>query len=175
MYLSFGCISIEELTKKIIEKLNIDCDEISVAFDLPAGERLIEESTIESIGLKNGDEIFVLGKFSEIVVEKSYVNEKHELVQAGKKLKLTEPPAGKKAAPIAEPAPIAAPVPKMAEEHRQEELPPQMTAIPACLTTDFDPALYRFNRRAPDQVAGYIAVWARRPAGFTPRSKSSRQ
>jgi hypothetical protein len=160
--------SIQELKKKIMEKLNIvdsSEEDLLVAVDL-AGEKQIDGSqdTVEKAGLKHGDEVFVLGKFVEIVVDKSYVNEKHEMVQAGKKLKLSEPHASAK--PKATQV-ISKPVEPPQEAKKAETKPAHAAPIPAPTTSaptkpiedEIDPSLYQFDdaeeedgMRAPDQV-----------------------
>lgn len=88
--------TLQQLLKIILEKLNIsniNHDQIILTSDL-AGERPLAfrslQQTLAELGLKHGDEVFIKGKFEEIVIEKSYINDQHELVQAGKSLKYIE-------------------------------------------------------------------------------------
>lgn len=87
--------TIQELLKIIIDKLNISnlTQNLVLTYDL-AGERPIPvrsgQQSLSEVGLKHGDEVFIKGKFEEVIVEKSYVNEQHELVKAGKSLRLIE-------------------------------------------------------------------------------------
>jgi hypothetical protein len=86
--------SLAHLQKMIIEKLNIsNLRQMVLSFDLE-GNRPLPLSdgtqTLEAAGLKHGDELFLLGKFEECVVEKSFINDQHEVIQAGKSLRLIE-------------------------------------------------------------------------------------
>jgi hypothetical protein len=47
---------------------------------------------ISSEGLSNGCELFLLGKFEEVVVDKTFVNEQQVVVPAGRSMTLVEPP-----------------------------------------------------------------------------------
>jgi hypothetical protein len=91
---------VSNLIETIRNKLNISTSEgcpIILAHDLAGNNRMTNlEALITGEGdtesLKNGDEVYVLGKFEEVVVKQSYVNDKHEVIQAGKSIKMIEPP-----------------------------------------------------------------------------------
>ncbi len=102
-----------------------DDSPLVIARDLPGINRLqnVEAFVVEDEGLKNGDEVFVLGKFEEVVVKTPYVNNNHEMIQAGKSLKMIEPPPSLDSSPTTTTssgavtgvsAPTSAPVPAAA-------------------------------------------------------------
>jgi hypothetical protein len=84
------------LQKSIVEKLNIsNLKKMILTRDLNGEYPVIRSSrdmerSLTELGLKHGDELFIVGKFKEIIVEKSYINDDHELIQAGKSLRLIE-------------------------------------------------------------------------------------
>jgi hypothetical protein len=85
--------TLQQLQKLIVEKLNIsNMKNMTLSLDLEGNQVFSNspDSSLLSIGLKHGDEVFLQGKFEETVIEKSYINDQHELIQAGKSLKLIE-------------------------------------------------------------------------------------
>lgn len=118
---------VSDLIEAIRHKLNISTSDDSplvISRDLPGINRLmnVESFVVEDEGLKNGDEVFVVGKFEEVVVKTPYVNDNHEVIQAGKSLKMIEPPPSLEPSPTATTssgavtasAPTSAPVPAAA-------------------------------------------------------------
>jgi hypothetical protein len=97
------------------------------------------------IGLKHGDEVFLQGKFEETVIEKSYINDQHELIQAGKSLKLIEESA------------VEQPVQK--EEGRQIETESSSNAVAVSSNNENNT-----NRVLPEQPVTSIPAGSSRPS-----------
>lgn len=76
-----------EFRELVMRTLHIEGPEINLAFDL-SGEKLIVPNgkSLSELGIYQGSELFVIGKFEKRIVEKSYINDQGEVVPAGQTL-----------------------------------------------------------------------------------------
>lgn len=79
--------TLAQLIDLIIKTLNIQRPTVTLSSDL-AGANTYEQSDLKlsDLGIKQGTEVFVIGKFEKRVVEKSYINEQGDVVPAGQTL-----------------------------------------------------------------------------------------
>lgn len=79
--------TLTQLIALIIKTLNIQRPTVTLASDL-AGVITYSQSNLKlsELGIKQGTEVFVIGKFEKRVVEKSYINDEGEVVPAGQTL-----------------------------------------------------------------------------------------
>lgn len=79
--------SLSQLQELIIRTLNIGSATVTLASDL-SGEHILSpnEQRLSELGIKQGSEVFVIGKFEKRIVEKSYINDQGEVVPAGQTL-----------------------------------------------------------------------------------------
>lgn len=87
-------ITLAELLQIIIEKLTIIAVQhpLSLASDIHGNNVFSNEQgrTLAEIGLRHGDEVHLVDRFEYSVVEKDYIDENHNLVKAGKRVKVIE-------------------------------------------------------------------------------------
>jgi hypothetical protein len=83
--------TIEEFVKLIIEKCCItEATTLTLARD---GNQIISKNkniSLKTLGLTHAELIYILDRFEQLTIEKDYINDNHELVKAGKKLKIIE-------------------------------------------------------------------------------------
>jgi hypothetical protein len=146
--------TLQQLQKLIIEKLNIsNMRNMRLSLDLEGNQVLPNspDSSLLSIGLKHGDEVFLQGKFEETVIEKSYINDQHELIQAGKSLKLIEEPTEEQ--------------PVLKEDDRQTET--ESNSNPVTFSSDKENST---NRVLPEQPPTSIPAGSSRPSDLNNQS-----
>lgn len=127
-----GC-TLEDLHRQIMQAYSIIPADtrLVLALDI-AGEKRLSGSDrqLHDVELKHGSEVFVLGKFETVHIEKAKVDESHNLVQPGTHLKLVEPPEDPSPAPPAKAAIVERPSSSAAE--RQESL---LSSLPPAAPT----------------------------------------
>lgn len=131
-------LTLGALEQEVAQQLRIiGAPSVTLATDM-SGQRVLSgyNESIQSLGLINGAELFALGKFEKVVIDRTTVTGQHEVQQAGEWLRLIEPvqiapePAPAPA-PMPVPVPVAVPV-------------PPVPVLPAALYEEEEPI------RAPD-------------------------
>lgn len=88
-----GSLTVEELVTLILNKLEVtNSSTLTLSLDMNGNNVFSRNSlaTVLSLGLRHGDEVHVLDRFEVVVIEKDYINDQHDLIKAGKKLKVIE-------------------------------------------------------------------------------------
>eukprot|EP01031_Cornospumella_fuschlensis_P030263 gene30263-36570_t len=85
--------SISSLTEEVTRLFNIiSAIPLVLSMDLEGNRLLNADLSISGQNILNGGEIFVLGRFKNMRVEKTTINEQHEVIKAGDYYELIEPP-----------------------------------------------------------------------------------
>lgn len=107
-------LTVESLILEILKKLEVtNAATVTLSLDIN-GNKIISRdllATLSSLGLRHGDEVHVLDRFEVEVVEKDYINDSHDLIKAGRKLKVIEAVKESKAEVTAAPEPAREPSP----------------------------------------------------------------
>lgn len=88
--------TLEDLRRLICQKLSAEESidrSLTLSRDIFGRDIVIstgEIDTLEQLNLRHGDELHLLDRFEYYIIEKDYINDNHELVKAGKKIKVLE-------------------------------------------------------------------------------------
>ncbi|RYH12813.1 hypothetical protein EON65_37255, partial [archaeon] len=85
--------SIAQLVDEVSRLFNvITAFPLVLAIDIEGNRPLDYDSLLPRYNITNGDEIFVLGRFENMRIEKTTINDQHEVIKADDYFELVEPP-----------------------------------------------------------------------------------